>query len=49
MKILDLDIFALSTAKLKQSIINKLKSVYNKVWNKHLCHDQRKQKMLETN
>ena len=27
----------------QQSIINKLKSVYNKVWNKQLFHDQRKQ------
>ena len=32
MKFLDLDIFALSKAKFKQSIINKLKSVYNMVW-----------------
>ena len=39
---LDLDIFALSQAK-KQSIINKLKSVYKKVWNKE------NGKMLETN
>ena len=43
LKCLDLDIFALSKAKFEQSIINKLKFVYNKVWNKQLFHDQRKQ------
>ena len=42
LKFLDLDIFALSKAKFKHAIINKLKSVYNKVWNKQLFNDQRK-------
>ena len=39
---LDLDIFALSKAKVKQSIINKLKSVFNKVWIKQVFNDQGK-------
>ena len=43
LKFLDLDIFALSKAKFKQSIINKLKSVYNKVWNKQSFNDQKNQ------
>ena len=40
LKFLDLDIVALSKAKFKQSIINKLKSVNNKVWNIQLFNDQ---------
>ena len=42
LEFLDLDIFALSKSKFKQSIINKLKYWYNKVWNKYLFNDQRK-------
>ena len=40
---LDINIFSLSKAKFKQSIVNKLKSVYNKIWLKQLFFEQRKQ------
>ena len=49
LKFLDLDIFALSKAKYKQSIINKLKPVYNKVWKNNYLMIKENGKMIETN
>ena len=38
---LNLEIFPLSISKFKQSIINKLKPVYNKIENKQLFYDKK--------
>ena len=49
LKFLDLDIFALSKAKFKQSIINELKSVYIRFGKNNYLMIKENGKMLETN